>query len=52
MTGVHGKAFDIVRKYKLIEANYLLAWKDLVSHYANKKSLVSSQLNQLASAEF
>ena len=43
--GVHGKAFEIVKKYKLNAANYPLAWQDLVSHYENKKSLVTSHLN-------
>ena len=47
MTGVRGKAFGIVRKYKHNAAKYPFSWQDLVSHYDNKMSLVNSHLNDL-----
>ena len=47
LMGVHGKAREIVSKYKLSETNYKLAWNDLVFHYENKRRLVGTHMSEL-----
>ena len=51
LMGVHGKAREIVSKYKLSETNYKLAWNDLVSHYENKRHLVNTYMSELLQAK-
>ena len=51
ISNVHGRAFEIVNRYKPTVANYPLAWKDLVSYYENERRLVNWHLNELFSVK-
>ena len=43
-SNVQAKALEIVSKYKLIDANYKLAWSVLEAYYENKRRLINTHL--------
>ena len=51
LMGVKGKGLEIVSKYKLSEVNYKVACADSVSHYENKRHLVSTHMSELLNAK-
>ncbi|XP_075150959.1 uncharacterized protein LOC142225069 [Haematobia irritans] len=42
-----GEAFEIVKKFELVDANFHLAWEALKNRYENRRILVNQQMKKL-----
>ncbi|XP_075163307.1 uncharacterized protein LOC142235939 [Haematobia irritans] len=42
-----GEAYDIVKKFELVDSNFELAWEALKNRYENKRILVNQQMKRL-----